>query len=204
MKTHTLFIAFAAIMLVMVVNGCASKGPHRCYLGMFHGRIYDVDTDEPIEGAVVHVTYTKYGSTSAGAIGVNVAVRETLTNAKGEYLIPEDTMMHECYSGKLQGDIQIFKPGYGYIGKAKLSCPDQEKEVVYSSHGEAICITREGKYLIWGLPKLKTRKERLDNLRSISLAIDIPHDQQMKLLKSKSEERVSLGLPPLSETIKGN
>lgn len=197
MKTHTLFIACVAILLVIMVNGCASKGPYRCYLGMFHGRIYDVDTGEPIEGAVVHVTYTKYGSTSAGAIGVNVAVRETLTDTNGEYLIPEDTMMHECYSGKLQGDIQIFKPGYGYIGKAKLSCPDQEKEIVYSSHGKAICITRQGKYLIWGLPKLKTREERMDNISSVRPSISLPMNDQLLLINAINQERRILGLPKL-------
>ena len=203
-KTHFICLAITLVMLMQLSSGCAIKGPYRCSLGMFHGRVYDVETGEPIEGAVVHVTYTKYGSSPAGAIGVNVAVRETLTDAKGEYLIPEDTEMHECYSGKSQGSLQIFKPGYGYIGKAKLSCPEEEKEIVYSSHGERICVTKEGKYLIWGLLKLKTKEERGDNLLSVRKAFDIPSEEQMLLLRAINEERISIGLSPLSRFSEGD
>ena len=196
MKTSTLLLAFTAIILMQGVNGCALKGPFRCYLGMFHGRIVDVDTGEPIEGAVIHVTYRAYGASAAGAIGTEVAVRETLSNADGEYVIPAETIEHECFRGQLSGDIQFFKPGYGVIGhkRLQLSCPDREKEKVFSHYEEPVCVTVSGKYLIWGLPKLKTKEERIDNLRSVHRARRIPVDNQKLLIQSIKQEEKFLGL----------
>jgi len=201
---HCICLAIVLAIFMPIINGCASKGPHICYLGKFHGRIYDVDTGEPIEGAVVHVTYYKHGSSVAGTIGKQVAVRETLTDADGEYLIPEDRVTHECFSGQLQGDMQIFKPGYGVIGnrRLKLTCPENEREKVFK-HDEPSCLTIAGKYLIWGLPRLKTKEERDNNLNYIRPAFDISFSEQAKLRKAISEERVSLGYPPLSNVEPG-
>ncbi|MDW7773304.1 MAG: hypothetical protein SCH71_10480 [Desulfobulbaceae bacterium] len=195
-ETHFICLTITLVLLTLFANGCVTKGPFRCNLGMFHGRVYDVETGEPIEGAVVHVTYAKYVSTFAGAKGINIAVRETLTDENGEYLILEDTEMHECYSGKTKGRLQIFKPGYGYIGKVKtkLSCPDEEKEIVNSSHGERICLMKEGRYLIWGLPKLKTREERMSNISSVHPTSGLPFNDQLLLLKAINKERKDLGL----------
>jgi hypothetical protein len=53
--------------------------------------------------------------------------------------------------------------------------------------------------LIWGLPKLKNKEERRDNLASINLAFDVPDSEQKLLLKAIDTERVSLGLQPLSD-----
>jgi hypothetical protein len=182
-------------LLMLAVNGCAFKGPYRCYLGNYSGRILDVDTGEPIEEAVFHVTYSMYGASAAGEIGTQIAVRETLTNANGEYHIPKETVSHECFSGKSEGIITIFKPGYGVLShnRALLSCPDEEKEKIFSYDKEPRCVTVDGKYLIWELPKLETREEREDNLGRASPAMGISFDNQRLLIQAISQERRYLG-----------
>lgn len=185
-------LVIITVILIVILGGCALKGPYRCYLGSYSGRILDMESGEPIEGVVVHVTYSKYGDSAAGAIGTQVAVRETLTDADGKYLIPKDTVMHKCFSGKLEGRLQIFKPGYGYIGKARLSCPEEEREVVFRT-GEPECVTLPGKYLIWELPKLKAKEERGDTLSRISPASRIPYENQSLLIKALNKERKKLG-----------
>ena len=191
--------AVAMILLMLIVSNCALKGPYRCYLGSYPGRIVDIDTGDPIEGAVVHVTYTTYGASAAGAIGSQVTVRETLTDANGEYLIPEDIEMHECFSGKLHGQLQIFKPGYARPShsRARKLCPEEGPEEVPWAD-EPRCLTEPGRYLTWELPRLKTKEERERNLNRVHPAVGIPNSEQSKLRKAISEERVFLGFPPLT------
>ena len=192
-KIKSVGLVTAALFLVLA--GCALKGPYRCYLGSYPGRVVDRDTGKPLEGVVIHVTYSAIGSSAAGAISVPVAVRETLSNANGEYLIPADTVLHECFSGELQGHLQIFKPGYGRYGHhdSKISCPKGEEERV-SWAKEPVCLQIAGKYLIVELPQLKSKEERWINEGGVSPRTRVPYSQQILLIKALNEERKYLGL----------
>lgn len=187
--------ASIALLLMLLLSSCASlTGPRKCYLGSFSGRMLDMETGKPIEGAVAHVTYVNLGASGAGAIASPVAVREAVTDADGEFFIQADTVLHKCFSGKMEGRFQLLKPGYGYRGEARKTCPDEKLEKTPWPDG---CYPTEGRYVIWELPKLKTAKERRNNLHSIHRASGTLFFEQPELLKAINKERFFLGLPPL-------
>lgn len=191
-KTRLISIAITTAIFMLVCNGFALQGPDRCSLGSYKGRIVSRDSGKPIEGVVVHATYGACSvkatpGAAAAKLATNVAVRETLTDANGEFTIPADYVSHECPSGWLSGQLQIFKPGYGTIGdlETRRFCTDNNKK-------EYFCDIEFDKYTIYELPKHETTPWREATLRRISLAQNVPSDQQKLLPNALEEERTFL------------
>ena len=87
----------------------------------FKGRVVDIDTKQPIEGAVVVAIY--YKSTlnpPAGSYSNVIHVKETLTDKDGRFRFPAyTTLIHPLsYSGNCE--FLIYKPGYGCLGKLPM------------------------------------------------------------------------------------
>lgn len=84
----------------------------------FKGRVVDIDSKEPIEGAVVVAIY--YKSTlnpPAGSYSNVIHVRETVTDKDGRFRFPSyTTFIHPLsYSGECS--FLIYKPGFANLGK---------------------------------------------------------------------------------------
>lgn len=162
----------------------------------FKGQIIDIDTKQPIEGAVVVAVYKKATmGLGAGSLSSIISARETLTDKDGNFRIPSYTTLIQPFSWQIPNEVIIYKPGYAsletgtwhFIGETLKE--EQEgwwpgfKDLKYRLRGHGIV----------ELPKLKTREERL-NASMIGLtgyhAKDLPI-----LYKALNEEGKYLGIP---------
>ena len=181
----------------------------------FKGKIIDSETKEPIEGAVVVVTYSKKSIGIAESYSVVVNVRETLTDKNGEFYFPSYTTIIQplSWNPSWQGvDVIIFKSGYGSFPDWRVSPPKGidikvvwddfftgevgvEKEVWWrepwkvGSESKKIKVT----FGLVELPKLKTREERRKASR---VGVTGYRSKDLPLLyKALNEEQRYLGIP---------
>src|SRR3989338_394599 len=90
----------------------------------FKGKVIDSETKEPIEGAVVVVTYSKTVFRFMPETGdVIIEVKETLTDKDGNFSIPSYTTMIDPLAWESHADFIIFKPGYGSFPDWRVSPP---------------------------------------------------------------------------------
>ena len=144
-----ILIICISIIILIILN----KSKHY-YLPSFEGTVIDTDTKKPIEGAVVLAVYHKTGHSIAGSNTYVVDVQETLTDTNGKFKIPPKTGQSDKYSGKRGGKLIIFKPGYGTL---------QHKRA--RAVGENRSWPPPNKYIVYEIPKLKTKQERNRNLQ---------------------------------------
>lgn len=84
------------------------------YDGTYSGKVVDVETGTPIEGAVVLGTWYTVSHTVAGGVHSYYDARETVTDKNGEFSIPG--MGLRIMSNLEPMHFLIFKAGYEYIG----------------------------------------------------------------------------------------
>jgi hypothetical protein len=126
------------------------------YLPPFEGKVIDAETKEPISGAAVLAVYYGEYPTVAGANTYAIDAQETLTDEKGEFNIAEVKEWFGDHPGTpVEANLMIFKPGYGAFPHHRGS----------RAIGENSSWPPPGKYVVYELPKLKTREERKANLR---------------------------------------
>jgi hypothetical protein len=154
------------------------------YLASFEGKVIDVDTKEPIEGAVVLAIYHKTVHTIAGSNTYVIDGQETLTDANGEFRISSKTVHSEKISGKPRGSLIIFIPGYGVFPRHRHS----------DALGENKSWPPTNKYVVYEIPKLKTIEERKRNARMRSYD-EISYQKRRLYINIINEERKSLRLP---------
>jgi hypothetical protein len=148
----------------------------------FRGKVIDTETKEPIEGAVVvaiYNTHTIIGGPAGGASSV-IKVKETLTDKKGEFIFPSYTTITQPNAREYYTEFIIYKPGHGSYPKKRISPPGsislQTKERFFlaesfgkqgeirESSGPRMDSRHKVTFGVVELPKLKTRKERLDTI----------------------------------------
>ncbi|MDT8271704.1 MAG: ankyrin repeat domain-containing protein [Desulfomonilia bacterium] len=80
----------------------------------YRGRVIDMDTKEPISGAVVSVVYEKYPIITgpAGGNATVVGVRETITDERGEFRIAPFFSIMGPNASEMPVKLYIYKPGY--------------------------------------------------------------------------------------------
>jgi hypothetical protein len=171
---------------VCLLSGMSLFRGGQSYLRSFEGKVVDAETKEPIEGAaVLAVYYQEVPSIVAGSNHYAVDAQETLTDINGEFKIPAKTVKLEDVSWKPECNLTIFKPGYGVFPGHKLS----------NAVGENKSWPPPEKYIVYEIPKLKTREERRSN---IPTRPDIPYERMKLFVGSINEERINLGLGPLT------
>jgi hypothetical protein len=157
------------------------------YLSSFEGKVVDSGTKEPIEGAAVLAVYYKVGSTIAGSVTRAVDAQETLTDPDGQFKIPSKAGRSDDYRGKLECNLIIFKPGYGTF-------PDHELSMAV---GENKSWPSPEKYVVYELPKLITREDRIKNMHHTSRPFHITNEKMEKFTYILNGERIALGYSPL-------
>src|SRR6266540_2743121 len=130
----------------------------------FNGKVFDIETKQPIEGAVVVVEYNKKTMGIGASMTSVMDVRETLTDKEGNFHFPSYTTLLQPFSWQIPSSFIIYKPGYaslklgaGYFAREEWkeqggSWPDPELRILkyrLSGHG------------IVELPKLNTKEQRL-------------------------------------------
>ena len=184
----SLFIVFLFFSFVFHTcsGGVISPLPYR-YLSSFRGKVVDYDTGEPLAGAAVLAVYHTTAYSVAGEVGGVVDGQETLTDENGEFKIPAAMRwFFVVYRGYPRGDITIFKPGYGVF-------PDHKRS-------EAVGVNKSWPppkmFIVYELPKLKTREERRKNAIYVNTYNEVPYKKREMYMKIINEECLNLGLSP--------
>ena len=180
----------------------------------FKGKVIDAETKEPIAGAVVVVIYEKYPIISGpgGGSASIMNIKEFLTDKNGEFYAPSYTTIIQPFSIEAYASFIIFKPGYGSFPWYRVSPPmelslDATMEFFpreTGTEGEIGWDYKKDKKIkvafgIVELPKLKTREERLNSLRSANLHGEVHWNKIKKLMRLINEEYKSLGITPYKE-----
>jgi hypothetical protein len=129
----------------------------------------DAETKALIEGAaVLAVYYAEAFSPIGGSKIFIVDAQETVTGPDGQFKIPSKSGRADNYQGKLEGSLLIFKSEYGVFPNHKLS-----KAAI-----EFKAWPPPEKYIVYELPKLKTRDEREDHVTYIDICYAIPYSKK--------------------------
>ncbi len=174
-KKHP-FLYSVVVLIVCVTAIVHPFGPYR-------GKVVDLETGAPIEGAavlIVFFTETFFSVTSyADAV-------ETVTDEKGEFRIwwRLATTFHPLNKWKPDGYVTIFKPGYGaYPGHDDVS-------PMFVPNGTI----PESQYVTFRLPRLVTVEERKKNMWSVWPCADVSKSKTKYLSELLDEERANIGL----------
>jgi len=157
----------------------------------FKGKIVDIETNEPIEGAVVVAIYRKVQMAIGDAVDRNIGAQEKLTDKNGEFTIPPYTAFMNPFSWDNTVDFYIFKPGYASLGPAYLEEDlngTGKREVELSASWNHSLKYRIKKSGIIMLPKV-TVKDRIEGFRKLSwdpeLTNKLPIASSMKLIENR-------------------
>jgi len=175
-KKKKILLLAIAIVLFIIFWPCA-------FLSSYKGKVIDADTKEPIEGAVVLVVYINFYPSVAGSISSTGDAQETLTDKNGEFKIPWKVNLYGDAKFIPDGEVIIFKPGYGVLPSHKRS----------TAVGENKSWPPAFKYVVYEIPKLKTRGERKRNLPGRP---NIPDEKMIKFTRLLNEESIDLGYSP--------
>lgn len=178
-------ILFNLSILSIFTAGLFSPMPFRI-LDSFSGKVIDIETKEPIEGAAVLAVYYKETYTIAGSNSWVIDAQETLTDGNGEFEIPFRMRWFRLYRGSTEGRLIIFKPEYGVFPDHKLS----------NAIGENKSWPSSGKYIVFEVPKLKTWEERDNNIHFSRPNIN--NKLMKEFIKSLNMERGYLGYDPFT------
>jgi hypothetical protein len=151
--------------------------------GPYKGKIVELKTGEPIEGAAVFIEFWTRGPFAVGAYADSV---EVATDERGEFKIPYQLSLtfHPLSKWEPDGHITIFKPGYGaYPGQNDVT-------PMFVPNGTI----PEKQYVIFKLPRLETLEERRKNRWGVNPSGDVPERKYKYLLKLIHEEDANVGL----------
>jgi hypothetical protein len=151
------------LLLVFAICMTPMTGCFVYHESAFKGTILDVDTKQPVEGAVVVAEYKKESmGVGAGSISSIIKVRETLTDKEGNFNISSYLTIKFPFTWKTQSILIIYKPGYAnlelgswhFIGKVM---PEEQESPWF--------LSKELKYKLRGagiveLPKVAKREDR--------------------------------------------
>ncbi|MFO7558394.1 MAG: hypothetical protein R6X10_06155 [Desulfobacterales bacterium] len=195
------------ILMSIFLVGASTSTSHAGWLFFskpeFKGRILDAETKEPIQGAVVAAIYHKYSYHLLGAGTEICNTRETLTDEKGEFLIPSYYTIIDPFSIEDKTSFIFYKPGYapGAVNDSPIYYFGRYPENFFTreigERAEALKsdATREKVMITYGvveMPKVKnTRKERL---RAMPSRPGLTNSDDLPLLyKAINEENKRFG-----------
>ncbi len=158
--------------------------------GPYKGKVIDLETGEPIEGAVVAAEWTLTHRFCDA--------KETVTNKNGEFVLPKGS----CFSfwPFTQMDpahVVVFKPGYlGYPPPG--ASPEERRTRMPGITGYEFKNKKE--YNIIKLGRPKTREEKLSTLGMADLSGDETFSRLPMLIKLLNEEAKNLGIGQIGKS----
>ena len=193
-----MFIRIIALVFLISLSSaaCSEAGWLIYHEPEFKGKILDYDTKQPIEGAVVVAEYKKTTWwLSPHKTSSTIDVRETLTDKDGNFRFPSYTTVLLPISWQIPTTFTIFKPGYASISNWNLEKNltegiVNEDEVPWLYNKDLKIKFAPG---LVGLPKLKTREERLKAMPSI-VGEASDYKKQKELIRLLNSERRNIGL----------
>lgn len=157
--------------------------------GPWKGKVIDIETKEPLEGAVVLAVWHRNYRTPYGGSSYFYEAKEVLTDKEGGFEIPAYTPINllPIISYIKEPEFVIFKPGYGSLRMALGKYLTGKKDVeLYGGTFPSGYSIRVSTGLI-ELEKLKTREQRLESARSLGL-VSVPDDKKPNLVRLREME----------------
>jgi hypothetical protein len=157
------------------------------YHGPYRGRVIDAESKQPLAGAVVVAKWRREKIELLRMATVTHALREVLTDAKGEFVMAAEDIERNAPPRTLRPSFVILLPGYGSYPLTQLA-PKGFQRGIFEGPG----VTVE-------LPPLKTREERLKHLSRLRDPFDFsetPFKDVPNFSRLYSAERVGVGFSP--------
>jgi hypothetical protein len=163
----------------------------------FKGRVIDVETKEPIDGAVVVAQYHVNMLGPTGSHTTLIDVQEALTDKKGEFVLPSLTKMINPFSTGDDTSFLIWKPGYRKVDIWGGYFFAEEPGTVENRpvHADGGLVLRPVTLGIVELERTKTREERLKSIPT-PFGKDSDVKKQKEFIGIINEERKSFGFEP--------
>lgn len=184
----SIYILILLPLVLLGVSGCAVVHHYSPYLG----KVVDVDTGEPIEGAaVLAIYYTQsYGLGGSGSDFLDA--QETITNKSGEFKVSSLTSLtfRPLQTFEPWAWITVYKPGYAGYG-----CLWRHEKVEPSRRPFP-----PNNHIIVKLPELKTKEERLKYVNCNPY--NVPKKKYPSLLRLINSENFCLGIDLISDNEK--
>lgn len=180
-------ICFVMSMALPSVVTMANAG------GPWKGRIVDMETGEPLEGAVVLAVWDTVYRTPTGPHSNFYNARETLSDKDGYFEVPRYTPINFLpLIRSIKGPfLHIFKPEYLKVEIYNWEGMNEKPVELTRWVGDTTYTFRLSPGLI-ELPRLKTNQERKINLgRPL-----IPKNMMPNYMKLENQERINLGFQP--------
>lgn len=174
------------ILLLAAISGCCRPALHRpvAFDGDYKGRVVDMHTGDPVEGVVITAVWYYACPTLAGAKHHFYDAYETLTDAKGNFIIPGRGI--RLFIDLDPAKVAIFKAGYEYY------------YMWWNKLDEIIIISRtfewENSRLIIPLRKLTDGERRKRGTPTSPL---IPPEKMQLLEDEINKDRIERGMDPL-------
>jgi len=152
--------------------------------GPYRGKVVDLETGEPVEGAVVAAEWTLTHRFCDA--------KETVTDKNGEFILPKGSCFSFWPFTEISAEVVVFKPGYlGYPPLGSTFEEGKARMPGFTGHE----FQNKKEYNIMKLGKPKTRMEReLTYSHAQIFTFDECYDKLPVLLKLINEEARSLGL----------
>ena len=153
--------------------------------GPYRGKVVDLETGEPIEGAVVAAEWTLTHRFCDA--------KETVTDKNGEFILPKGSCFSFWPFTEMDpARVVVFKPGY--LGYPPLGASPEERRTRmpgFSGHE----FQNKKEYNIIKLGRPKTRREREFTLGDAEIfTFDECYEKLPSLLRLVNEEARNLGL----------
>jgi hypothetical protein len=152
--------------------------------GPYRGKVLDLETGKPIEGAVVAAVWTLTHRFCDA--------KETVTDKNGEFILPKGSCFSFWPFTEMDpARVVVFKPGY--LGYPPLGAsPEERRARMPGITGYEFKNKKEFNIIKLGKPK--TREERLSTLGMADLSGYEIFDRLPVLIKVLNVERKNLGL----------
>jgi hypothetical protein len=189
-------VLLGTVLTLSLISQFTSCGWLIYHAPSFSGQVIDIDTKGPIEGAVVEAFYYDRGGFALGAGGGPelFAVRETLTDKEGNFVVAPHTRLINPFTWGHSVTFRVYKPGYAPSGanEAQFSKDGFKHIDEYSWYPNK---TKTIKFHdgVFELPRLETKEDRKEAWRQIE-----PDRKELQalLLRKYHEEAVFIQNAP--------
>jgi len=176
-ENNRFLVRFAAVSFLAILTACTHiDGPYR-------GKVVELETEKPIEGAVVAARWTIEPYIRPKKI---CDAKETITDKNGDFELPKGSCFCQPFAKIDKPLVVVFKPGY--LGYPALGATQEERKAQAPGNtGNEFKKTNE--YSVIKLGKPVAKEERDLTYLSIVFSDDETINKVPILLRLLNEER---------------
>jgi hypothetical protein len=154
--------------------------------GPYRGQVIDAGTKAPLAGAVVVALWRRNRVYPFHSVSENYAVRETLTDAEGRFVLDAKDVEEGAPSRIYHPEFLIFQPEYGSF-PSNYVAPLGYIGGIFERAGAVV-----------ELPRLESRDARRKNLRAFDPYgySETPFKDLPEMMRRLNAESISVGLDP--------